>query len=370
VESGAVSAQSTLLTARLDLLESRLKELEAGLPARVSSALAGLEFLVDEVPRGRRQLAALRASSAYQEAFTDPHPLVSIVISTWDRAESLTTVAIPSVLAQTYENVEVVVVGDNSAPELCEAVAAIEDPRVRFHNLTIRGPYEEDTFRAWCGSGVPPMNAALACARGRWIGFLGDDDSFSPTQVERLLAFAQARRLEFVYGWYRFLDPDGGRRLVGSFPPQLGDVGLQPSLWHGGLRFLQFELAHATLAIPNDWGMIRRMMRIGVSMGQTDDVIFDYVPSGRVTSLDEAAVPDANAQLRRRIAEVYEQTYELEAQRASLRTRLDELERRAQATTAELHRRLEEVRRSRSWRMTAPLRFSTELARRLRNAGR
>jgi len=45
------------------------------------------------------------ASSEYEEAYSESSPLVSVIIPTWNRIESLTSRAIPSVLAQTYDNV-------------------------------------------------------------------------------------------------------------------------------------------------------------------------------------------------------------------------------------------------------------------------
>jgi glycosyl transferase family 2 len=338
--------------------------LGSGLSERLDQALEALELLIDDEPRGRRRLMELRASSSYEDAYSEPSPLVSIIIPTWNRTHELTTRAIPSVLSQTHENVEVVVVGDASPPGLAAAVEAIDDPRVSFHNLTVRGPYDADPIRAWCASGTPPMNAGLARARGHWISCIGDDDELPPTHVERLLAFARAKRLEFACGRFRHTGPDGEVQMVGSFPPKLGATGLQISLWHGGLRFLQFELAHALFGTPNDWGLIRRMMRIGVTMGQADDVIVPYTPSGRGRGFG-AAAHDERPQLRREIIQLRDRIDVLETERAHFAESLGAAERQSGLLAAELDRRLHEVASSKSWRITAPLRKATALNRRL-----
>ena len=69
--------------------------------------------------------------------------------------------------------------------------------------------------------------------------------------------------------------------MLGQFPPELGQIGLQAAIYHAGLRFLELELGHALFAAPNDWGLVRRMMRIGVTFGFEPAIGVDYWPSAR-----------------------------------------------------------------------------------------
>lgn len=292
-----------------------------------------LSVMYDDDPGNRRRLLALRESPGYDLAFETENPLVSVVIPTWNRVETLIDRAIPSALAQTHPNLEVIVVGDASPPEVGRAVSALGDERVRFHNLTVRGPYEPDLERAWMASGTPGMNAGAELARGLWIAPLGDDDAFVPDHVARLLAEARERRLEFVYGQLLYMLEDGTSGLIGEFPPRLTQFGLQASLYHAGLRFMHLELAHALFDKPNDWGLVERMMRIGVRIGMVEQVSVHYWPSMRNVKAAEAG-RDAGSEL------------------TEARRRSEEL----LAQVEDLSRRLEEVRRSRSWRLTGPLR--------------
>jgi glycosyltransferase involved in cell wall biosynthesis len=116
-----------------------------------------------------RRLHALRTDPRYGEAFTTPDPLVSVIIPTWNRLETLIERAIPSALGQTHPNIEVIVVGDASPPEIGAAIEALNEPRVVFHNLTIRGPYSDSRYGAWLASGTPGINAGVAMAHGLWI---------------------------------------------------------------------------------------------------------------------------------------------------------------------------------------------------------
>ncbi len=268
--AGSLEQMAGATNERLDAIQSQLS---------VLTAAVGL--LHDDDPRARRALRRLRSSPDYEPAFERLEPLVSVVIPTWNRIDTLLERAIPSALAQTHANIEVIVVGDSAPPAVGEAIAALDDQRVSFHNLSLRGPYDEDPYRAWLAAGTPGINAGLHLAKGQWIAVLGDDDAFVPDHVERLLDVARGQRREFAYGQIRQHLPGGEVRVLGRFPPELGQIGLQAAIYHAGLRFLELELGHALFAAPNDWGLVRRMMRIGVTFGFEPAVSVDYWPSAR-----------------------------------------------------------------------------------------
>jgi hypothetical protein len=356
-DAASSDLQETLrdLSKRLDSLDARATERQGGLERQLSQAMRALELIHDDDPRARVRLRELRASTDYQLAFNEANPLVSIVIPTWNRLDTLLQRAIPSALEQTHRNVEVLVVGDASPREVQESVAALEDTRVAFYNLPIRGPYETDRYRSWLASGTPGYNAGVAKASGRWIAPLGDDDEFAPKHVERLLAEARSRRLEFVYARGRVLLPDGREMLLGEFPPRLTQIGLQSALYHSGLGFMELELGHAIFDKPNDWGLVHRMMRVGVRIGMVDETTVTYRPSLRAQILqaqDEDRPPS--------------DTHNSDDSRHSDGGRVHALERELleqRERAEELARQLEEAHRSRGWRLTAALRDFRDRAR-------
>jgi hypothetical protein len=348
--SSELARQLHDLALRVDLLDQHVEQQHRDLDAQLRTVLLALELIHDDDPGARRRLRRLREGDEYLKAFTQPDPLVSVVIPTWDRVDTLLERAIPSALDQTHANVEVIVVGDASPPHVEQAVVALADPRVTFHNLTHRGPYDDDHYRAWLASGTPGLNAGVAQARGLWIAPLGDDDEFEPNHLELLLRDARERRLEFVYGRGRVLLPDGRETLLGEFPPRLTQVGLQAAVYHAGLSFMELELGHALFGKPNDWGLVHRMMRIGVRIGMIDATTVVYHPSLRAQtpSQEGAGDPSAAHALDARTARIEQ----LSTQAAELMGALEEERMRA----GELQRRLEEVYGSHSWTLTAPLR--------------
>jgi glycosyltransferase involved in cell wall biosynthesis len=106
--------------------------------------------------------------------------LVSIIIPTYHRVTEMRAAA-QSALAQTYPNIEVIVVADGPDAEARAAVEGL-DPRLRFFELeTNCGPAEA-------------RNRGVRMSRGEWLTFLDDDDLVLPERVERTLAQADADR--------------------------------------------------------------------------------------------------------------------------------------------------------------------------------
>ena len=238
-----------------------------------------LELIYEEEMRNVRELDRLRRSSAYTEGFTEHEPLISVIIPTYLQSELLVTRAIPSALGQTYRNIEVVVVGDGAPDSTAQAIARMQDPRVRYINLTVRAPYPEDQSEFWRVAGTPPWNAAWQLAQGRWIAPLNDDDSFRPEHVELLLDAARAQRCEVAYGAIEHHRPGGDNEVVNSWPPESHRFGWQSAIVHAGLGFMPMQLGSGALGVPGDWSLCRRMRRAGVSFTKVDEVVVDYYPS-------------------------------------------------------------------------------------------
>jgi cell division protein FtsB len=273
---GEEAAQMQRLQTRLVALEQQAERLASGAAddrARAALDHQMLREVYERADEQRAKLYSLRQTSEYDLAFTEEEPLVSFVVPTYDRAQLLRERSIPSILAQSYENIEVIVAGDGSPPEVEAAVRQFDDPRLRFHNRSVRGPYPEDPERRWFMIGTPPLNDGVALARGRWIAILGDDDTVLEDHTERLVDFAQKQRLELAYGRLNVQFANGESLEVGKFPPELGHFALQFSIYHAGLRFFGFEPSDVFYDEPNDWSLARRMLTAGVRVGMTDEVV-------------------------------------------------------------------------------------------------
>jgi hypothetical protein len=290
----AVNARQENLDARLEALSAQLTTLAQSEQVRCerdqvrhAELLGGMRRIHADEAWHRRRLRELRATPEHDSAFTDPDPLISVLISTYERLDLLRSRAIPSILAQEYRNFEIVIVGDCAPYEAADVTEGFAGAAIRYFNLPLRGPYPEDGRRRWLVAGTPPFNEAMARARGVWLAPFADDDAMRPNHLSALLAAARERRLEFVYGGLQQHLGGGPDRVLSAFPPQPGAMGLQAALLHGHLRLFEFELADADFDVPNDWGQIERMLRAGVRTGMIEDVVADYYPSLRAMPTHE-----------------------------------------------------------------------------------
>jgi glycosyltransferase involved in cell wall biosynthesis len=120
--------------------------------------------------------------------------LVSVVIPTLNRPRLLLR-AIDSVLRQTHQEIEVIVIVDRPSQETVSAVQSVNDPRVRL----ILNPYSLTAGGA--------RNAGVDHATGEWIAFLDDDDEWLPNKLERQIAFASGRPPALVSCLSRIVTP-------------------------------------------------------------------------------------------------------------------------------------------------------------------
>ena len=120
------------------------------------------------------------------------NPKVSVITPTYKRSQFLPR-AIESILAQTYQNLELLIVDDNlpGSPEQLET-QRVRAPYLRDARVTGLQP-------GGARGGGAARNLALRACTGDYIAFLDDDDRFLPTKIEAQLAYAQAHELELCF---------------------------------------------------------------------------------------------------------------------------------------------------------------------------
>ena len=229
--------------------------------ARLWRSLAGLAAQVDRFksslqvdPALHEELRLWKASHPIPE-----RPLVSVCVATYDRKEILLSRCIPSVLAQTYAHLELIVVGDGCTDGTPEAVGRIADPRLRFVNLPQRGRYPGDPERRWMVAGTAPINHALSMARGDWVTHLDDDDEYLPERLETLVAFAREHACDVV--WHPFhAEDEQGTWTVNEAREFAWTMVTTSSVFYRSwfTRILWDPEAHRLLE-PGDWNRFRRI---------------------------------------------------------------------------------------------------------------
>jgi glycosyltransferase involved in cell wall biosynthesis len=148
-------------------------------------------------------------------------PLVSVIIPTYNRSNVL-RMAITSVLWQTEQNFELLVIGDGCTDDSEFVVNSFGDARLRWHNLPVNSGHQS-----------APNNAGLALSRGLYIAFLGHDDIWHPEHLRSLLEAITSAPADLASSLVESIGPSGTnyRQVTGIYPAGGYDAvkGLPPS---------------------------------------------------------------------------------------------------------------------------------------------
>jgi len=99
-------------------------------------------------------------------------PEVSVIIPTFNRAAFLKS-AIKSALHQTYDDIEIIVVDDNSSAPVHDVIKKLQDTRIKY----IRHKHNFGVSVA--------RNTGIKASKGKYIAFLDDDDEWLPEKLEK-----------------------------------------------------------------------------------------------------------------------------------------------------------------------------------------
>lgn len=208
-------------------------------------------------------------------------PLISVVIPTFNLGRILADRAIRSVLRQTYQNFEIIVVGDHCTDETESIIREFHDDRIKFFNLRERSQYPANKTHRWFVAGTFPANKGIDLASGEWIACLDDDDEFSEDHLEVLLSNAIANNYEMVYGVVQFEGENGKYIRIGSSPLKCGGISHLSVLYHSRLKFFKYDANAWKYMEPGDWNMWRRMKEAGVRIGFVNKVVGKHFLSSK-----------------------------------------------------------------------------------------
>jgi glycosyltransferase involved in cell wall biosynthesis len=147
------------------------------------------------------------------------NPLVSVIIPVYNYERYLAE-AIESVLNQTYQHLEVIVVDDGSTDQSGEVAKSFADKGVRYW----------PQIHAGIG---PARNKGVELARGEFLAFLDADDRWPLGKIERQLrAFESDPALEMVFGQAVQLH-NGPEWEAGVKDNKLPETGMVPGMVAG-----------------------------------------------------------------------------------------------------------------------------------------
>ena len=99
-------------------------------------------------------------------------PLVSVVMPTYNYAKFIGD-AIRSVLDQTYENLELIIIDNYSEDNTEDIIASFSDSRIKYKKFRNNGII------------AASRNVGICESRGKYIAFIDSDDLWKPTKIEK-----------------------------------------------------------------------------------------------------------------------------------------------------------------------------------------
>jgi len=122
-------------------------------------------------------------------------PLVSVIVPTYNRSDFVAE-AVQSVLNQTYENIETIVVDDGSTDNTREVLEKYQDK--------INYIYQQRSGRS------KARNEGFRHSRGDYIAFLDSDDLWFPTKIEKQVEVLSTKAdVGLVYVGVQLVDAKG-----------------------------------------------------------------------------------------------------------------------------------------------------------------
>ncbi len=165
--------------------------------------------------------------------------LVSIIMPSWNTGRWIAE-SIESVINQTYQNWELIIVDDCSTDNTDDIVGSFKDNRIKY-------------FKNDINSGAAlTRNRALREARGEWIAFLDSDDLWVPTKLEKMIAFAKDNNYSFIYHGYEKIDEESKPLSVYvSGPKKITKRKMYNYGYPGCLAFMYSAKIHGLIQIKN-----------------------------------------------------------------------------------------------------------------------
>lgn len=166
-------------------------------------------------------------------------PLVSIIMPSYNTGTFIEE-SIESVMAQTYQNWELIIVDDCSTDNSVKVIESHLDTRIKLLvNIENSGA-------------AVSRNRAIREASGKYVAFLDSDDVWLPTKLEKQIGFMEENHHSFTYHKYGFMNQESKLLpLVMSGPKYIAKFGYYLFNWAGCLSVVYNAEKVGLLQIEN-----------------------------------------------------------------------------------------------------------------------
>lgn len=138
-------------------------------------------------------------------------PLISVVIPVFNGQNTIKE-TVESVLCQTFQDYELIIINDGSTDSTVEVILSISDPRIKLFNYPNAGLSAS-------------RNRGVTHAKGEYISFIDADDLWTPDKLEKQLNKLQENpQAVLAYSWTDYINESSKFLYSGSHITANGNV--------------------------------------------------------------------------------------------------------------------------------------------------
>lgn len=222
--------------------------------------------------------------------------LVSIITPTYN-AERTIASCIESVVAQTYQDWELLITDD------CSQDATV--------NIIRRYAAADSRIRLFCqnenGGAGKARNNSIAEARGRYIAFLDADDRWMPAKLERQVSFMEESGVKVCYSSYVTCDAVGNVKGIVPCPKRVSYRDILSDDRMGCLTLIYDAEALGKVFMPlmrrrQDWALkILLLQQCGFALGVPDTLAIYRVSDGSLSNGGKSSLVKYNVAVYREV---------------------------------------------------------------------
>jgi glycosyltransferase involved in cell wall biosynthesis len=200
-------------------------------------------------------------------------PLVSIVTASFNSARTIAR-TLDSVLAQTYRNIEVIVIdggSTDSTVSIIESFVQKFDGRLKWISEQDKGMYDA-------------MNKGIERSTGELIGILNSDDWYEPDAVETMVKVYSIEQSSVLYGILRYVDAERETMLYRMHHDSLKEGMItHPTCFVPRSLYKKYGMFDLKYRLSSDYDLMLRFQSNGVTFVPVDRIIANFSAGGLST---------------------------------------------------------------------------------------
>jgi len=202
-------------------------------------------------------------------------PLVSIIMSVYNEQSDFLKLALDSILNQTYENIEFVIVNDSPSNRIVSDIL-LEYERLNSNIVIITNKTNEGLAKS--------LNLAISNVSGSYIARMDSDDVSLPRRIEKQMQYLKNTKSDLVGSYIENIDENGNTFSVSKVPTSCkkllkllpySTIAFHPT-WFAKAEIFKEVKYNSLFSTAQDYDFLNRAITKGYIVSNIDEVLLQY----------------------------------------------------------------------------------------------